>query len=113
MTHTGEGIARQSIVASPGPIRDGITERGASMTYTSNWMDDELTAFRDTVSRFVETEMVPHEARWRAQHHVDREIWRLMGQTGLLCLDVPEEYGGVGGDFRHEAVVYEELCRSG
>jgi acyl-CoA dehydrogenase len=83
------------------------------MSYTSTWMDDDLTAFRDTVARFVETEMVPHDARWRAQHHVDREIWKLMGQTGLLCLDVPEQYGGGGGDFRHEAVVYEELCRRG
>ena len=83
------------------------------MSYTSDWMDDELSAFRDTVSRFVETEMLPHDARWRAQHHVDRETWKLMGDTGLLCLDVPQEYGGGGGDFRHEAVVYEELSRRG
>ncbi len=81
--------------------------------YTSNWMDDELTAFRDTVARFVEAEMVPHDAKWRAQHHVDRETWRLVGQTGLLCLDIPEQYGGAGGDFRHEAVMYEELGRRG
>jgi acyl-CoA dehydrogenase len=81
--------------------------------HTSNWMDDDLTAFRDTVARFVETEMVPHDARWRAQHHVDRETWRLLGQTGLLCLDIPDQYGGAGGDFRHEAVMYEELSRRG
>jgi acyl-CoA dehydrogenase len=81
--------------------------------HTSNWMDDDLTAFRDTVARFVETEMVPHDARWRAQHHVDRETWRLLGQTGLLCLDIPDQYGGAGGDFRHEAVMYEELGRRG
>jgi len=81
--------------------------------HTSNWMDDDLTAFRDTVARFVETEMVPLEARWRAQHHVDRETWRLLGQTGLLCLDIPDQYGGAGGDFRHEAVMYEELGRRG
>jgi acyl-CoA dehydrogenase len=83
------------------------------MPHRSNWMDDDLTAFRDTVARFVETEMVPHDARWRAQHHVDRETWKLVGQTGLLCLDIPEQYGGGGGDFRHEAVVYEELNRRG
>jgi acyl-CoA dehydrogenase len=84
-----------------------------AMPQISNWMDDDLTAFRDTVARFVEAEMLPHDARWRAQHHVDRETWKLVGQTGLLCLDIPQEYGGGGGDFRHEAVVYEELNRRG
>jgi acyl-CoA dehydrogenase len=84
-----------------------------TMPQLSNWMDNDLTAFRDTVARFVEAEMLPHDARWRAQHHVDRETWKLVGQTGLLCLDIPEEYGGGGGDFRHEAVVYEELNRRG
>jgi acyl-CoA dehydrogenase len=83
------------------------------LQHTSNWMDDDLTAFRDTAARFVESEMVPHDARWRAQHHVDRETWRLLGQTGLLCLDIPEQYGGGGGDFRHEAVMYEEVGRRG
>lgn len=83
------------------------------LPYTSNWMDDDLAAFRDTVARFVETEMVPQDAKWRAQHHVDRETWRLLGQTGLLCLDIPDQYGGAGGDFRHEAVMYEELGRRG
>lgn len=83
------------------------------MTYVSAWMNEELTAFRDTVSRFVETEMLPNEARWRAQHHVDREMWKRLGETGLLCLDIPERYGGAGGDFRHEAVLYEELNRRG
>jgi acyl-CoA dehydrogenase len=83
------------------------------MSYNSNWMNDELATFRDTVARYIESEMVPHEARWRAQHHVDRETWKRMGEMGLLCLDIPEKYGGVGGDFRHEAVVYEELCRRG
>jgi acyl-CoA dehydrogenase len=83
------------------------------MPYTSHWMDDELAAFRDSVARFVEAEMAPHDARWRAQHHVDREAWKRMGEMGMLCLDIPEQYGGVGGDFRHEAVVYEELSRRG
>jgi acyl-CoA dehydrogenase len=44
---------------------------------------------------------------------VDRGTWRRMGELGLLCLDVPAEYGGGGGDFRHEAVLYEEVNRRG
>ncbi len=79
----------------------------------SPWMDEDLQTFRETVVRFIESEMVPHDARWRAQHHVDRETWRKAGETGLLLLDIPADYGGGGGDFRHEAVFYEELSRRG
>jgi acyl-CoA dehydrogenase len=79
----------------------------------SPWMDGDLRTFRETVSRFVEAEMVPHDARWRAQHHVDRETWLKAGETGLLLLDIPDQYGGGGGDFRHEAIFYEELARRG
>ncbi len=83
------------------------------LPYRSAWEDEELQTFRETVSRFVETEMLPLDARWRAQHHVDREMWQRIGQMGLLCLDIPAAYGGGGGDFRHEAVLYEELNRRG
>ena len=83
------------------------------LPYESPWMDDDLRTFRETVVRFLEDEMVPHDARWRAQHHVDRALWHKAGETGLLLLDVPAEYGGGGGDFRHEAVLYEELARRG
>ena len=81
--------------------------------YRSPWMDDELEMFRDAARRFVENEIVPHDARWREQHHVDRELWNKAGEVGLLCTDIPAEYGGVGGDARHEAVVVEEVGRRG
>jgi acyl-CoA dehydrogenase len=82
-------------------------------TYESPWMDDELAIFRDAASRFVETEMVPNEDQWRKQQNVGKEIWRKAGAIGLLCTDVSAEYGGGGGDFRHEAVLYQELARRG
>jgi acyl-CoA dehydrogenase len=81
--------------------------------YESPWMDDDLRMLREAVSRFVESEMVPHEARWRKQKHVDRSTWRQVGEAGFLLMDVPPEYGGGGGDFRHEAVLYEECNRRG
>ncbi len=76
-------------------------------------MDEDLAIFRDAVARFLEAEMVPDEAQWRKQQHVGKEIWRKAGAMGFLCTDVPAEFGGVGGDFRHEAVLYEELARRG
>jgi len=81
--------------------------------YESPWMDDDLRMLREAVSRFVETEMLPHEAQWRKQKHVDRGTWRKVGEAGFLLMDVPAEYGGGGGDFRHEAVLYEECNRRG
>jgi len=81
--------------------------------YESPWMDDELRMLREAVSRFVLSEMLPHEARWRQQKHVDRATWRKVGEAGFLLMDVPGEYGGGGGDFRHEAVLYEECNRRG
>jgi acyl-CoA dehydrogenase len=82
-------------------------------TYVSSWMDEELTIFRETVSRFVDAEMVPNDPQWREQQNVGKDIWRKAGVMGLLCTDISTAYGGIGGDFRHEAVIYEELGRRG
>src|SRR5580698_2629204 len=79
----------------------------------SNWMDDDLSIFRESVARFVETEMVPCDEQWRKQQHVGKEIWRKAGAQGFLCTDISADYGGVGGDFRHEAILYEETARRG
>jgi acyl-CoA dehydrogenase len=81
--------------------------------YVSPWMDEDLTIFRDAVARFVDAEMVPNDAQWRKQQHVGKDIWRKAGEMGLLCTDIAAEYGGAGGDFRHEAIVYEETARRG
>ncbi|MEH6543714.1 MAG: acyl-CoA dehydrogenase family protein [Porticoccaceae bacterium] len=82
-------------------------------TYRSPWMDEDLDLFRSAASRFVEREMVPHDERWREQKYIDREFWRKAGKNGFLCTDIPSEYGGGGGDFRHEAVFFEEQWRRG
>ena len=77
------------------------------------WMNDELQLLRESVARFADAEMVPLDAQWRSQHNVGRDIWLRAGAQGFLCTDIPAEYGGAGGDFRHEAVIYEELGRRG
>jgi len=81
--------------------------------YESPWMDDDLRMLREAISRFVETEFEPLDDKWRKQHHVDKASWRQIGAAGFLLLDVPVEYGGGGGDFRHEALLYEETMRRG
>ncbi len=67
--------------------------------------------FRDAVRRFLDREVVPHQARWREAGSVDREAWRKAGEAGLLCPWLPEAHGGPGGDFLHSVIVIEELAR--
>jgi len=73
-----------------------------------SWEDEELVLVRDNARRFFERECVPHEMRWRAQHHAERELWNKAGAAGILCASIPEAYGGGGGHFLHEAVICEE-----
>ena len=80
-------------------------------SYRSPWMTEELDLLRATARRFFEEEVAPHAARFRAQHHIDREVWLRAGELGLLCMSIPEQYGGQGGTFAHEAVVMEEQAR--
>ncbi|MBC7503190.1 MAG: acyl-CoA dehydrogenase family protein [Herminiimonas sp.] len=82
-----------------------------TIDFTPSWMDDDLAMVRATAIRFIETEMVPGDHSARERGHVGHELWRKAGALGLLCADIPEEYGGGGGDFRHEAVFYEEMAR--
>lgn len=79
--------------------------------FKRSWEDGDLALFRQTVARFIEDEMQPGDAQAREQGHVGQALWRRAGELGLLCTDIPEEYGGAGGDFRHEAVIGEELYR--
>jgi acyl-CoA dehydrogenase len=79
--------------------------------FRRSWSDDELALYRDNVIRFVESEVVPHDEAARKRGHVGNEVWRKAGELGLLCADIPEAFGGVGGDFHHEAVLHEELHR--
>ena len=81
--------------------------------FRPSWMDPDLELYRDTVERFVETEMLPDDEASRKRGHVGRELWRRAGELGVLCSDIPEQYGGGGGDFRHEALLYEAMARRG
>jgi acyl-CoA dehydrogenase len=85
----------------------------SSAPYQSAWSNAEARMFRNTARLFVQKEFVPHHARWCAQHFPDAEAWTKAGAAGLLLPDVPQEYGGGGGTFAHEAVVLEELAQAG
>ena len=70
-------------------------------------------AFRATVKRFIAEHVTPHHADWEKAGQVPRDLWRKAGELGLLCCNVPEEYGGMGGDFLHSTILIEEFADAG
>jgi acyl-CoA dehydrogenase len=80
---------------------------------TRSWSTPELESLRATAVRFIATEMQPQDEAARQRGNVGHALWRRAGELGLLCTDIPEDYGGGGGDFRHEAVIHEEMARRG
>jgi acyl-CoA dehydrogenase len=72
---------------------------------------EDHDAYRDAIRRFIEAEIIPHYRSWEDAGQVPRDAWRASGEMGMLCPDVPEEYGGSGGDFLFNAIVHEELGR--
>jgi alkylation response protein AidB-like acyl-CoA dehydrogenase len=74
--------------------------------------DHEL--FRESVRRFIEAEMVPHNDAWEQAGIVDRRLFAQAGELGFLGMPVPERYGGGGvEDFRYNLVIGEEIQRAG
>ena len=84
-----------------------------SCSYQSPWMSDDVRLFRKTVRQFIQEAFARHQDRWREQRGPDPEAWTAAGRAGILLTDVPEEYGGGGGRFAHEAIVLEELVHAG
>jgi acyl-CoA dehydrogenase len=70
--------------------------------------------FRKTARTFFEREVTPHHEHWERDGIVPRDLWLKAGEAGLLCFDVPEEYGGPGvTDFRYNVVLSDEQTRCG
>ena len=72
----------------------------------------EHETFRDSVRRFMEEEVAPHDERWQEQGYVDKEVWRKAGENGFLCCSMPEDYGGAGADKLYSVVLMEEQARA-
>jgi len=78
------------------------------LAYRSPWRTQEHDDLADLARTFFFKEVVPTHEQAEAQGHPDRQLYRRAGELGLLGLAVPEEYGGGGGTFAHEAVLYEQ-----
>ena len=84
------------------------------MAQPTSIYEQEHEDFRAMARTFMEKEVAPHMEQWEKDGQVSRELWLKAGEQGLLCFDVPEEFGGMGvDDFRYNAIVSEELSRIG
>jgi acyl-CoA dehydrogenase len=74
---------------------------------------DEHEELRESIRRFVERELAPHAQEWERDEWFPDEVFPKLAAHGFLGLKYPEEYGGQGGDYLHDAVLIEELTRTG
>jgi acyl-CoA dehydrogenase len=75
--------------------------------------EEEHEQLRESVRRFVEKELRPHSGEWEDARWFPNTVFERMAELGFLGLKYPEEYGGQGGDYLHDAVLTEELTRAG
>lgn len=72
----------------------------------------EHNEYRQRLKDFLNKEVVPNVEQWEADGIVPKSIWKKMGQQGFLCTELPEKYGGMGGDFVYSLIGAEEIART-
>ena len=77
------------------------------------WMTEDLVLLEEQARRFIAAEFGPHLEKWHEDHFYPRDVWTKAGAAGLLCASMPEEYGGAGGTFAHEAVIDRAYALAG
>lgn len=81
------------------------------MPYQTNeslW-SPEHQIFRQTVRHFITSEVEPYAEKWAEDHEIPRSFWLKAAEAGILGVDIPEAYGGPGGDFLMRLVIAEEI----
>lgn len=89
-------------------------ENYKKQTMQKHLLEEEHLMFQEAFRTFIEKEVTPYHTQWEKDGQVSRDIWLKAGANGFLCMDLPEEYGGLGlKDFRYNAIIVEEMSRAG
>ena len=76
-------------------------------------LQESLAIFKETVVRFIENEVAPNYETWEINKIIPKAFYQQMGEEGLLCCDLPEEYGGFGVSVDFNMLVVEEIAKAG
>jgi acyl-CoA dehydrogenase len=76
-------------------------------------IEEEVTLFKKSIESFAKKEIEDHYSRWEEEGILPRTLRRKIGNAGLLCVDIPEKYGGLGAPMRFPATIIDEFSRLG
>ncbi|MGN7398008.1 acyl-CoA dehydrogenase family protein [Peribacillus frigoritolerans] len=76
-------------------------------------IEEEITLFKKSIEGFAKKEIEPYYSKWEEEGIFPRELWRKLGDAGLLCVDIPEQYGGLGAPLHFAASIIDEFSRLG
>src|SRR3546814_14217726 len=100
------------------PAAFSIPERMPTMTAAAEPQRtetnaEELTAWRDTIRRFLADEVEPHYDAWEKAGMIPKALYLKLGAAGFLCVDAPEEYDGAGAPLEFSFAIADESARPG
>ena len=75
-------------------------------------ISEDTDALRDSVKRMCDAELAPRAAQIDHQNEFPMDMWKKLGDLGLLGISIPEEYGGSGLGYLAHTVAMEEVSRA-
>ena len=76
-------------------------------------IEEEIILFKKSIEAFAKKEIEDNYMQWEEEGTLPRILWNKLGEAGFLCVDIPEQYGGLGAPFHFASSIVEEFSRLG